>query len=179
GSRILVHESLVEKFTSELAARAKALRVGDPLEAATQQGALSSRAHLEKVSSLVDQARQLGAKLHAGGKRVSSDALPVRCKGGFFFEPTVLSGLDPNCVVEQEEIFGPVVTIQPFKDEAEALALANGTKYGLAATIFSQNVARAHRVAAKVEAGTAFVDCWMGSGAGPPLGGVKGTGVGR
>ena len=179
GSRILVHESLAAQFTAELSARAKALRIGDPLEAATQQGALSSRAHLEKVSSLVEQARQLGAKFHSGGNRVSPGALPARCKGGFFFEPTVLTGLDPNCTVEQEEIFGPVVTIQSFKDEAHALALANGTKYGLAATIFSQNIARAHRVAARVEAGIVWVNCWMVRDLRTPFGGVKASGVGR
>ncbi len=179
GSRILVHESLAAQFLAELTSRAQSLRVGDPLEAATQQGALSSRAHLEKVESLVSQARDLGAKVHCGGHRVAAAALPARCRGGFYFEPTVLSGLDPDCEVEQEEIFGPVVTVQPFKDEAHALALANGTKYGLAATIFTQNVARAHRVAAKVEAGIVWVNCWMVRDLRTPFGGVKASGVGR
>ncbi len=179
GSRILVHESLAATFTAELTARAKALRVGDPLVATTQQGALSSRAHLEKVASLVRQARELGAKVHCGGNRVAGSTLPARCEGGFFFEPTVLSGLDPACAVEQEEIFGPVVTVQSFTDEAHALALANGTKYGLAATIFTQNVARAHRVAAKVDAGIVWVNCWMVRDLRTPFGGVKASGVGR
>jgi aminomuconate-semialdehyde/2-hydroxymuconate-6-semialdehyde dehydrogenase len=179
GSRILVHESLAGQFVAAMTERAQALRVGDPLEAATQQGALSSRAHLEKVESLVNLARKLGAKVHCGGKRVAAASLPARCQNGFFFEPTVLSGLDSTCAVEQEEIFGPVVTVQSFKDEAHALALANGTKYGLAATIFTQNVARAHRVAAKVDAGIVWVNCWMVRDLRTPFGGVKASGVGR
>jgi aminomuconate-semialdehyde/2-hydroxymuconate-6-semialdehyde dehydrogenase len=131
------------------------------------------------VASLVQHARELGAKVHCGGNRVAGSALPARCQAGFFFEPTVLSGLDPACAVEQEEIFGPVVTVQSFKDEAHALALANGTKYGLAATIFTQNVARAHRVAAKVDAGIVWVNCWMVRDLRTPFGGVKASGVGR
>ena len=179
GSRVLVHESLVETFIADLTERARALRVGDPLEADTQQGALSSRAHLEKVASLVNLARELGGKVHCGGERVAAGSLPARCRNGFFYQPTVISGLDPMCVVEQEEIFGPVITVQPFKDEAHAIALANGTKYGLAATLFTQNVSRAHRVAARMDAGIVWVNCWMVRDLRTPFGGAKASGVGR
>ena len=179
GSRILVHESLVEKFIADLKERARALRVGDPLDAPTQQGALSSRAHLEKVASLVNLARDLGGTIHCGGDRVAATSLPTRCRSGFFYQPTVISGLDPACPVEQEEIFGPVVTVQAFKDEAHAVALANGTKYGLAATLFTQNASRAHRVAARMEAGIVWVNCWMVRDLRTPFGGAKASGVGR
>ncbi len=179
GSRVLVHESLVETFIAGLTERAQALRVGDPLEATTQQGALSSRAHLEKVASLVNVARDLGGIIHCGGDRVAAGSLPPRCRNGFFYQPTVISGLDPACAVEQEEIFGPVITVQAFKDEAHAIALANGTKYGLAATIFTQNVSRAHRVAGQMDAGIVWVNCWMVRDLRTPFGGAKASGVGR
>ena len=179
GSRVLVHESIVESFIADLTERARALRVGDPLEDATQQGALSSRAHLGKVAALVNDARDLGGVIHCGGDRVAQDSLPARCQNGFFYQPTVISGLDPTCAVEQEEIFGPVITVQAFKDEAHAIALANGTKYGLAATLFTQNLARAHRVAARMDAGIVWVNCWMVRDLRTPFGGAKASGVGR
>ena len=179
GSRVLVHESRFKDFVAALADRARALRVGDPLEATTQQGALTSRPHFEKVASMVKTAKDLGGVIHAGGEPVSPSELPDRCRGGFFYRPTVISGLDPACSVEQEEIFGPVVTVQPFKDEAHAIALANGTKYGLSATIFSNDVTRAHRVAAAVDAGVVWVNCWLVRDLRTPFGGSRASGVGR
>lgn len=179
GSRLLVQKSVADEFIAGLSARARALQSGDPLEPTTQQGALSSGPHFEKVSRLVEQAKALGGKIHCGGRPVPAEKLPERCRGGHFYEPTVISGLDPKCAVEQEEIFGPVVTVQTFETEAEAIALANGTNYGLAATLFTQDVSRAHRVGAKLESGIVWVNCWMVRDLRTPFGGAKASGVGR
>ncbi len=179
GSRILVHESIFAGAVEAITAGAKSLRIGDPLDGPTQQGALTSRPHFEKVSAMVQQARDLGGTIHCGGAPVPTSALPARCQTGFFYQPTVITGLDPACTVEQEEIFGPVVTIQSFKTEEQALVLANGTKYGLAATVFTQNVSRAHRVAAQLDAGIIWVNCWLVRDLRTPFGGAKASGVGR
>lgn len=179
GSRLLVHESVYDKVVAGIVERAKALKVGDPMDPATQFGALTSRAHFEKVERLVGEAKKLGGRMLAGGGLVAREKLPERCRGGYFFEPTVIEGLDPMCSVEQEEIFGPVVSIQRFRDEADAVRLANSTNYGLAATIFSGDVSRAHRVAASMDAGIVWVNCWMVRDLRTPFGGVKQSGVGR
>ncbi len=177
GSRLLIHERIFDRFLAAFVERVKALKLGDPLEETTQQGALVTRQHLEKVASYVDLARQLGGKVLCGGSPPAT--LPTRCKDGFFYLPTVISGLDPTCRVEQEEIFGPVVTVQPFRDDAHALALANGTSYGLAATIFTSNASRAQAIAANLEAGIIWVNCWLVRDLRTPFGGMKQSGVGR
>ncbi len=179
GARLLVQRGVFEHVLRGLALRAEALRVGDPLAPETQQGALISRAHLSKVDGLVRAARDLGGRIHAGGAPVDPSRLPERCRGGFFYSPTVISGLDPACRVEQEEIFGPVVTLQPFRDEDDAVSLANGTRYGLAATVFTQDLSRAHRTADRLEAGVVWVNCWMLRDLRTPFGGMKQSGVGR
>lgn len=179
GSRLLVHRSCFEHVKSAVVRHAESLRVGDPMDGGSQQGALVSRAHLEKVHGLVQKARELGATLHCGGAPVPPERLPERCKGGFFYAPTVLSGLDPMCSVEQEEIFGPVVSLQAFESEDEAVALANSTKYGLAASVFTADLSRAHRVAERLEAGIVWVNCWMLRDLRTPFGGAKQSGVGR
>lgn len=179
GSRLLVHERVFDRVLTGLVERASALRIGDPLDAATQFGALVSLPHLEKVESYVKLAAHLGGTVHCGGRRVGSERLPERCAKGYYFEPTVISGLDPACRVEQEEIFGPVVTLQRFREEEEALAIANGTPYGLAATVFTRDTARAHRIAANVDAGIVWVNCWMVRDLRTPFGGMKQSGVGR
>ncbi len=179
GSRIIVHERVYAPFRDELVARVKALKIGDPMDAATQQGALISRAHLEKVDGYVRLARELGGKVHCGGGPVAPASLPERCHAGFFYQPTVFEGLDPQCRVEQEEIFGPVVTLQPFRDEDEAISLANATPYGLAATLWTRDVARAHGLADRLAAGIIWVNCWLLRDLRTPFGGVKQSGVGR
>lgn len=178
GSRILVQRPLFDEFLAGLTERAKALRIGDPMDPTTQQGALVSQTHLEKVDSYVRLARDLGGTVHCGGP-VPASALPDRCKGGSFYQPTVISGLDRSCRVEQEEIFGPVVTVSPFDTEDEALALANATPYGLAATFWTQNLSRAHRFAAGLQAGIIWCNCWMLRDLRTPFGGMKQSGVGR
>lgn len=179
ASRVLVQRSIYDSFVARLVERAKALKIGDPLDAGTEQGALNSAAHLGKVAAAVDVARSLNAKILCGGRRVPRESLPARCVDGFFYEPTILANLDPTCSVEQEEIFGPVVSVTPFDDEAHALALANGTNYGLATTLWTRDLSRAHRMAANLESGIVWINCWMLRDLRTPFGGVKQSGVGR
>lgn len=179
GSRLLIHEKLYDRFLTTYVDRVRALKLGDPLDEATQQGALISRQHLSKVASYVDLARQLGGKVLCGGSPAAAGTLPDRCKDGFFYLPTVIAGLDPACRVEQEEIFGPVVTVQPFRDDAHALSLANGTPYGLAATLFTGSASRAESIAANLDAGIIWVNCWLVRDLRTPFGGMKQSGVGR
>lgn len=179
GSRLLIHERIHDRFLAAFVDRVKALKLGDPLDEATQQGALVSRPQLEKVAGYVELARTLGGKVLCGGRRPEASGLPTRCRGGFFFEPTVIAGLDATCAVEQEEIFGPVVTVQPFRDDDHALSLANGTPYGLAATLFTGSSSRAQHLAANLEAGIIWVNCWMVRDLRTPFGGMKQSGVGR
>lgn len=177
GSRILVEESIAEEFTRRLVERAKAIRIGDPREAGTEFGSLVSAAHLEKVVSAVDRARELGGRVLAGGERVRAGG--ERCTGGYFYPPTVISGLPMSCDVQQGEIFGPVVTVTSFKSESEAVSLANDSEFGLAAVVWTRDLARAHRVSAAVRAGIVWVNCWMVRDLRTPFGGVGASGVGR
>jgi aminomuconate-semialdehyde/2-hydroxymuconate-6-semialdehyde dehydrogenase len=135
-----------------------------------------SKEHFEKVLSYINLALDEGGNLLTGGNPVN---LEGRCKDGFFIEPTVFENLGPTCRTNQEEIFGPVVTLTPFDTEEEALALANGTDYGLAATVWTTNLHTAHRVAAKLHAGIIWVNCWLLRDLRTPFGGVKKSGVGR
>jgi len=176
GSRLYVERSIYNKFRDAFVTRAKALRQGDPLEAGVQQGALVSDAHLRKVLGYVDLARQDGGRVLTGG---AQSRLAGRCAGGWFLQPTVIEGLPASCRVNQEEIFGPVVTLSAFEDEAEALSLANGSAYGLTASLFSSDAARCHRLAARLEAGLIWINCWMLRDLRVPMGGVKQSGVGR
>jgi len=175
GSRILVEESVYEKFKKEFVERTKQLHVGDPLQD-FKQGAIVSKVHYEKILGCIETARQEGGKILCGGNAVHPEG---RCANGFFIQPTVIEGLGPQCKTNQEEIFGPVVTLQSFKTEAEALQLANATQYGLAATIWTNDITKAHRVAAKVESGIIWINCWLLRDLRTPFGGLKNSGVGR
>ncbi len=177
GSRLLVERSIYDRFADAFVARAAQLRVGDPLVPETQQGALVSRAQLDKVQSYVALARELGGRILCGGS--SPPRVNERCAGGFFYTPTAIGGLSPDCRVNQEEIFGPVVTLIPFGDEREAVAIANGTPYGLSASLWTGDLRRAHRVAEQIEAGTVWVNCWLVRDLRVPFGGTKQSGVGR
>jgi aminomuconate-semialdehyde/2-hydroxymuconate-6-semialdehyde dehydrogenase len=176
GSRILIEEPVYEKFKKDFVERTMQLTVGDPLDENSKQGAIVSKQHFEKIMRCLQTAEQEGGKILCGGVALKLDG---RCANGFFIQPTVIEGLGPNCQTNQEEIFGPVVTLQSFKTEQEALELANATNYGLAATIWSQDISKANRVAAKVESGIIWVNCWLLRDLRTPFGGMKNSGVGR
>ena len=176
GSRILVEDKIYEKFKHEFIARTKKLTVGDPLEDTSKQGAVVSQLHFDKVLSCIELAKQEGGTILAGGQALKMSG---RCENGLFIEPTIIEGLGPHCRTNMEEIFGPVVSIQPFSTEDEALQLANTSDYGLSATIWTQDISRANRVAGKVHSGIIWVNCWLLRDLRTPFGGFKNSGVGR
>ncbi len=176
GSRILIEESIYEEFKEEFIKKVKALTVGDPLNENAKQGAVVSKLHFDKVMSCIELAKQEGGKILCGGNPVK---LEGRCADGYFIEPTVIEGLGANCKTNMEEIFGPVVTLQSFKTEDEALQLANTSNYGLAATIWTQDISKANRVAAKVESGIIWINCWLLRDLRTAFGGMKNSGIGR
>lgn len=177
GSRIYVERAIVDRFVEHYVDRAGALRVGDPRDTTTQVGAVVSESHRDKIEAAIAVATDEGGVIRTGGKRPKG--LPSRCEGGYFVEPTVITGLGIDCRTNQEEIFGPVVTIAPFDTEDEAIALANGTSYGLSASVWTTNLTRAHRVAERIDAGTVWINCWLIRDLRVPFGGVKDSGVGR
>jgi len=177
GSRILVEASAYPAFLERFVQATGTLRQGDPLDPATEQGAVVSKAHFDKIMSYIKLAQDEGGKVLCGGG--PPEPISERCKNGYFIRPTVIIGLPMSCRTNQEEIFGPVVTIAPFSGEDEAVAAANASPYGLSASVWTQNLARAHRVADRIEAGTVWINCWMVRDLRVPFGGVKGSGVGR
>jgi aminomuconate-semialdehyde/2-hydroxymuconate-6-semialdehyde dehydrogenase len=176
GSRIFVERTIYEKFITAFRERTKKLIVGDPLDEKTNLGAIASEAHLNKVLSYIELAKQEGGTIIQGGQQVK---LTGRCANGYFIEPTIITGLTHTCRTNQEEIFGPIVTIMPFDTEAEVLEYANSTTYGLAATIWTENLKRAHRVAAQIKSGIVWVNCWLFRDLRTPFGGMKQSGIGR
>ncbi len=177
GSRLFVERSVHDEFVERFVAGARALKVGDPQDANSDQGAVVSKSHLEKIRYYVDLAGQEGGTIRCGGR--SPEVVNDRCKDGFFIEPTVITGLGVDCRVNREEIFGPVVSIIPFDDERQVIDFANGTDYGLSASLWTRDISRAHRVAARIDAGTVWVNCWLLRDLRVPFGGTKSSGVGR
>lgn len=171
GSRILVEKSVYEEFKKEFVAWVERLQVGHPQEEDTDMGALVSEAHLEKVLGYVELAKEEGGTVLCGGQRID--------RKGYFMQPTVIEGLSHDCRTNQEEIFGPVVTLSPFEDETEALTFANSTEYGLASSVWTTDLQKAHRVAENIHAGIVWVNCWMLRDLRTPFGGMKSSGVGR
>lgn len=176
GSRIFVEKSIYEKFKEAFVKRIATLKVGDPLSEDSRMGAIVSKQHMEKILSYIELAKQEGGKILFGGRQLN---LSGKNTNGYFIEPTVIEGLAYNCKTNIEEIFGPVVTIMPFETEEEVLHYANATTYGLAATVWTENLKRAHRVAAKLECGIVWINCWLLRDLRTPFGGVKNSGVGR
>jgi aminomuconate-semialdehyde/2-hydroxymuconate-6-semialdehyde dehydrogenase len=176
GSRIFVERPMYEQFKRDFVEQVSALKVGDPLEADTDVGAIVSKQHFDKIISYIGLAKEEGGTILTGGKQVH---LEGRCADGWFIEPTVIEGLKHDCRTNQEEIFGPVATIQPFDTEEEVLGYANSVRYGLSSTIWTENLSRAHRMAAKIESGIVWVNCWLLRDLRTPFGGVKDSGVGR
>jgi aminomuconate-semialdehyde/2-hydroxymuconate-6-semialdehyde dehydrogenase len=179
GSRIFVEEALYRSFVERFTDAARKLKVGDPLDPGVDQGALISQRHLERVMEYVRLARAEGGKVLTGGGPPAPGVVGTRCRGGAFLEPTVIVDLDVNCRVNQEEIFGPVVTITPFRTEEEVVRWANAAPFGLSASLWTRDLARAHRVAERLECGTVWVNCWLLRDLRTPFGGVKQSGVGR
>ncbi len=176
GSRILVERSIYERFRDAFVDRVRALRVGDPEDPMSDLGAVVSRDHMEKVLAYIALAREEGGTVLCGGERVF---LEGPAANGWFISPTVIEGLGPDCRTNQEEIFGPVVTLQPFDDEAHALALANSTPFGLAGVVWTNDLKRSQHVARALMAGIVWINCWMVRDLRTPFGGMKQSGVGR
>ena len=177
GSRVFVERAVYQNFVDRFIEKTSQLRLGDPLESTTDQGAIVSRTQLDKVKFYVDLAEREGGKIALGGSALQSPN--ERCRAGYFFQPTVITGLPVSCRTNREEIFGPVVTITPFDNEEEVIGYANDCDYGLASSVWTQNLNRAHRVAEQIHTGTVWVNCWLVRDLRVPFGGMKQSGVGR
>ena len=176
GSRIFIQKSLYSKFRDELTAKAKFLRQGNPLDMGTQQGAVVSREHYQKILSYLNLAKEEGGRILCGGA-------PAEMEGefsqGYFIQPTIIENLGPECRTNREEIFGPVVTVTSFETEEEVVSMANGTDYGLSASIWTKDIDKAHRMARKIQSGVVWINSWMVRDLRIPFGGMKNSGVGR
>ena len=176
GSRIFVERKIYDRFVTAFVEKTKSLTVGDPQDEKTKVGAINSAGHFQKILNYIELAKTEGGEIICGGRAVKVSG---RCEGGYFIEPTVILGLNNTCRTNQEEIFGPVVSIMPFDTEEEAISLANGTLYGLAATLWTENLKRAHRVAGNLKTGIVWINCWLLRDLRTPFGGTKQSGVGR
>ena len=176
GSRIFIERPIYEEFKEAFIAKVNKLKVSYPNDPEANLGAVVSKSHKEKVLSYIDLAREEGGKILTGGTEV---VLEGEYKNGYYIRPTVIEGLDYTCRTNQEEIFGPVVTLTPFDTEEEVLKMANSTDYGLAATVWTKNLKRAHRVARDLESGIIWINCWLLRDLRTPFGGMKSSGVGR
>jgi len=177
GSRIFIEKSIYDKFKKDFVAKVKKLKVGIPEAEDTNIGAIVSKEHRDKILSYIELAQLEGGTILCGGKKVIVE--DKEYSNGYYLEPTVIEGLDYNCRTNQEEIFGPVVTIMPFETEEEVMLYANSTRYGLSATVWTENLSRAHRIAEKLNAGIVWINTWLLRDLRTPFGGVKDSGIGR
>ncbi|HIP77738.1 MAG TPA: aldehyde dehydrogenase family protein, partial [Kiloniellaceae bacterium] len=175
GTRVFVQQDVHDALLEKLVAKTASLKIGDPLDPATQVGALISREHTEKVLGYIDQGRSEGARVAVGGGRPDDPALAA----GNFVEPTIFAGCADDMTIVREEIFGPVMTVLPFRDEDEVIARANDTEFGLSAGVFTRDLARAHRVIARLQAGTCWINTYNITPIAMPFGGMKQSGLGR
>ena len=175
GSRIFVQNKIYDKFKTAFVAKTKRLTVGNPKNK-VDLGAIVSKAHMNKIINYIQLAQDEGGTILTGGNRIRFKG---ELSGGYFIEPTVIENLDYKCIVNQEEIFGPVVTIMPFENEDDVIKMANATKYGLSASIFTSNVSKAHRMSSKINSGIIWINSWMMRDLRIPFGGMKDSGIGR
>tara|TARA_R110000737_G_scaffold77432_3_gene108593 strand:+ start:1713 stop:3155 length:1443 start_codon:yes stop_codon:yes gene_type:complete len=176
ASRLYIERPIYEKFKQALIAKTEALQPNDPLLDNSAMGALVSQSHLKKVMSYIADAQAQGGRVLAGGEQVK---LTGRCQEGYFLQATIIEGLSNNARCNQEEIFGPVITLQPFDTDQEALALANDSNYGLAATIWTNHLGRAHQLAENINTGIVWINCWLLRDLRTPFGGMNHSGLGR
>ena len=176
SSRILIEKSIYDKFKKDFISRVSELIVGDPNDEDTQFGALSSQAHYKKILDYIDLGKKEGGEILLGGNAVKING---RCKDGYFIEPTIFQGLKNSCKTNQDEIFGPVVTLIPFDTEEDVIRIANNIKYGLSATIWTEDKVKAQRVAREIDAGVIWLNCWLVRDLRTPFGGMKKSGLGR
>ncbi len=176
GSRIFIERKIYDKFKNDFVARTKELTVGNPLDEKSKVGAIVSKGHQEKILSYIELAKSEGGKILCGGSALKFDG---DLKEGYYLSPTIIEGLSYDCRTNQEEIFGPVVTITPFDNEEEVLMMANSTNYGLASIIWTQHLTRAHKMANNLHSGIVWINCWLLRDLRTPFGGVKASGVGR
>jgi len=176
GSRLFVQDSIYEKFRDSFVEKTKSLKVGNPKDDDSNLGAVVSKQHMEKILECIELAKSEGGEILIGGNRLILDG---GLSEGYYIEPTIIEGLSHSCRTNQEEIFGPVVSIIPFANESEVIEMANSTKYGLSASIFTKDVSKAHRVAAAIDSGIVWVNTWMLRDLRIPFGGMKNSGVGR
>ena len=176
GSRIFIEKSIYDTFKEKFLKETDRMIVGDPMEDKSKLGAIVSKQHYDKILHYIHLAKEEGGTILKGGNALHPEG---RCNNGWFIEPTIIENLPFDCRINQEEIFGPVVTLIPFETEEEVLKYANSTTYGLAALIFTENLNKAHRVAAKLQSGIVWVNCWLLRDLRTPFGGVKQSGMGR
>lgn len=176
GSRILIEERIYEQFKKDFIAKVDKMLPSDPLDPDCKMGSLISNEHLNKVLNYIELAKEEGGSILSGGTQIK---LSGRCEGGSFIKPCVIEGLGPDCRTNMEEIFGPVVTLQSFKTDEQALELANCSQYGLASSIWTTNLNRAHRLAEQIQTGIVWINCWLLRDLRTPFGGLNNSGVGR
>ncbi len=176
SSRLLIEGTIYEKFKNDFSLKVSKLRIGDPSKMETQFGSVSSEVQFQKVNSFIELAKKEGGKIIKGGETVE---LEGRCRDGWFIKPTIVEGLHPSSRVNQEEIFGPVVTLQSFDTESDAIDLANNTDYGLSATVWTEDLEKGTRVSKNMDAGVIWINCWLLRDLRTPFGGMKNSGLGR
>jgi aminomuconate-semialdehyde/2-hydroxymuconate-6-semialdehyde dehydrogenase len=174
GSRIFIQREIYTKFKEALVAEVALLKVGNPQQKDVKVGAIVSKQHYAKVLEYIQIAKEEGGTILIGGKSIQPDGL-----NGWFVEPTLIEGLDQTCRLNNEEVFGPVATLIPFDTEEEVLEWANATTYGLATTLWTSDLSRAHRIAAQIKTGIVWINCWLLRDLRTPFGGMKASGVGR